>query len=307
MFPKLFIALSLVFTACLVHAQTAISASDVSDSFVHPIAAAKLCFAPIDAIGTATGFRVGSTRDVSRPVCGLVSNGVLQSGLTVVTTPSGIYCDVTAVNRTSGTILRDYGMTPFNGGSWTLDSYDPSTAVLPVTTLKMGTVTTLPPGKGASCGLSGTSPVLLNCGIPLGEPGINWRGAWSATTAYATGDGFADGGNAYIVAAAYTSGASFGSTDTSNAVEINTVNGQSIAPSSVVSPTVISIVSASKVSPNCDVTAYGAVGDCTQGGSAASCTDNTTAIQSAVNACYLTGGSVLLPPNPGVTWGQTVY
>ena len=54
------------------------------------------------------------------------------------------------------------------------------------------------------------------------------------------------------------------------------------------------------------VTAYGAVGDCTPNGSNANCTDNTSAIQSAINAAYAVGGSVFLPFNPAAT-GSTVY
>jgi hypothetical protein len=55
------------------------------------------------------------------------------------------------------------------------------------------------------------------------------------------------------------------------------------------------------------VTAYGAVGDCTPNGSVASCTDNTAAIQSAINAAYTVGGSIFLPFNPATATGSTVY
>jgi hypothetical protein len=301
MFRKLFITLSLVITAGLVHGQTSISASDVSDSFDHPIASAKLCFQPVDATNTPTGFRVGSTQVVSTPVCGLVSNGVLQSGLTVVPTPSGVYYHITAQNRTSNAVIRDYGMTQITGGSWTLDTYDPSTAVLPVTALEMGTVETLSPGSDAFCSLSGTSPILLNCGIPQGTAGssLNPRGSWAATTPYAKNDLYVESGNAYIVVIAYTSGASFGSTDTTNSVEINTTNGQPITPSTV----------APKLSPEIDVTnpTYGAVGDCLPGsGSTSSCTDNCTPLTNAFAAAHAAGVSVYFPINPFFPQ-QTVY
>lgn len=162
--------------AGVAHATT-ISASGVADSFTPPLASAKLCFAPVDATGTATGFRVGSIQVVSTPVCGLVSNGVLQSGLSVVATPTGIFYRISAQNRTTSVIIRDYGMTPITGSAWTLDSYDPSTAVLPVSTITMGTVTTLAPGTGASCGIGGTSPTyLLNCSIPQGATGATGSG-----------------------------------------------------------------------------------------------------------------------------------
>jgi hypothetical protein len=204
MIRKLFIALSLVFTACLVHAQTstAISASDVADSFGHPIPSANLCFQPVDATDTATGFRVDSIQVVDTPVCGLVSNGVLQAGLSVVPTPSGIYYHITAQNRTSNAVIRDYGMTAITGSSWALDTYDPNMAVLPVTALSMGTVTTLPPGEGASCGLSGTNPILLNCSIPQGETGavgnVNGQAITPSTTTTAVYD---TGGEQYDISA----------------------------------------------------------------------------------------------------------
>jgi hypothetical protein len=162
--------------AGVAHATT-IAASDVADSFTHPLASAKLCFAPVDATGTATGFRVGSLQVVSTPVCGLVSNGVLQSGLSVAPNPTGIYYRITAQNRTTSVTIRDYGMTQITGSSWTLDSYDPtSMAVVPVSTITMGTVTTLAPGTGAYCTISGSSPYLLNCGIPQGATGATGSG-----------------------------------------------------------------------------------------------------------------------------------
>jgi hypothetical protein len=55
------------------------------------------------------------------------------------------------------------------------------------------------------------------------------------------------------------------------------------------------------------ITAYGAVGDCTPNGTVANCTDNTSAIQSAINAAYTTGGSVYLPFNTANKTASTVY
>ena len=63
----------------------------------------------------------------------------------------------------------------------------------------------------------------------------------------------------------------------------------------------------SSVSPECYVTAYGGVGNCSENGSTASCTDNTTAFNSAISACLASGGAVVLPPNPTATNGLTVY
>jgi len=55
------------------------------------------------------------------------------------------------------------------------------------------------------------------------------------------------------------------------------------------------------------VTAYGAVGDCTTTGSPTGCTDNTSAIQAAINAAAAVGGAVYLPVNPKLSNGPTVY
>jgi hypothetical protein len=162
----------LVFLILLVppalHAQVAVSASDIADAFMRPLGSAKLCFAPVDATESPTGFRVGSIQVVPGSVCGLVSNGVLQGGLTLAPSPSGVFYRIWAENRTTGTVIRDYGMTPITGTSWTMDTYDPNLATLPVTMITMGTVTTLPAGEGGYCTITGTSPYVLNCGVPTG-------------------------------------------------------------------------------------------------------------------------------------------
>jgi len=64
----------------------------------------------------------------------------------------------------------------------------------------------------------------------------------------------------------------------------------------------------SKLTPVCDVTTYGAVGDCSSNGSTEHCTDNTAAIQAAIDACYLEGGGVVfLQLNPANPNGGTTY
>jgi len=174
---------SLFFVAGAVVANatpTSISASAITDSFSRPVNG-KLCFAPVDATGAPAGFRVGSVQVVATPVCGLVSNGVLQSGLSVQPTPTGIYYHVTTNNRNTGAVLRDYGMTSITGSSWSLDSYDPSTSIIPAASLTYGTTTTVPYGTPASCALVGTGSVLLNCNIPQGPTGAT--GAPGATGA----------------------------------------------------------------------------------------------------------------------------
>lgn len=49
-----------------------------------------------------------------------------------------------------------------------------------------------------------------------GGSAFNFRGAWTASTAYAVYDVYTNAGSSYIVTSAYTSGGSFGSTDTSH-------------------------------------------------------------------------------------------
>jgi len=168
---RLSIIPTLFFLVCLGYASaTTITASSTADAFGRPVTG-KLCFQPVDATNTPTGFRVGAVQVTSSPVCGIISNGALQSGLTLAGTPAGIYYHITTADRTTGNILRDYGMTQITGTSWTLDTYDPSTAVLPVTALAVGTVTTVAPGTPATVSLSGSSPVLLNVSIPQGATG----------------------------------------------------------------------------------------------------------------------------------------
>jgi hypothetical protein len=54
------------------------------------------------------------------------------------------------------------------------------------------------------------------------------------------------------------------------------------------------------------VTEYGAVGNCTGSGATTNCTDNTAAIQAAINHCYTYQCAVYFPSNTANT-GQTVY
>jgi hypothetical protein len=54
------------------------------------------------------------------------------------------------------------------------------------------------------------------------------------------------------------------------------------------------------------VTEYGAVGNCTNNGAITACTDNSTAIQNAINHCYTANCAVYFPANPAST-NQTVY
>jgi len=165
-----YLALCFLFASPLAQAQVPVYATQIKDAFEHPIAVAKLCFVPVDATKTPVGFRAGSSQIVPNEVCGSVTNGVLQSGLGVAPTPAGVYYHVYLKQAFSNNILRDYGMTPITA-SWTLDSFDPNLVALPVSTISVGTITTLAPGSPASCNISGVGPYLLNCGIPSGFTG----------------------------------------------------------------------------------------------------------------------------------------
>src|SRR5258706_3990392 len=154
-------------------AQVPVFATQIRDAFDRPIAVAKLCFVPVNATKTPTGFRVGAAQIVPNEVCGNVANGVLQSGLGVAPTAAGVYYHVYLKQAFSDNILRDYGMTPITA-SWTLDSFDPNLVTLPVSAISVGTITTLAPGSAASCNISGTGPYLLNCGVPSGFTGAQW-------------------------------------------------------------------------------------------------------------------------------------
>jgi hypothetical protein len=162
--------LALLALAPVASAQVSVSASQIKDAFNRPVAAAKLCFVPVDATKTPTGFRVGSEQVVPSEVCGTVTAGVLQTGLTVAANVSGTFYHVYLKQAFSNTVIRDYGMTPITT-TWTLDTYDASLAVLPVAAITAGTTTTIPSTSPASCNITGTGPFLLNCAVPQGIQG----------------------------------------------------------------------------------------------------------------------------------------
>jgi hypothetical protein len=149
------------------------------------------------------------------------------------------------------------------------------------------------PGLAASSGdfclQIDNSGYITNTGSPCGTGSGGGGGSGtinsgtSGQIAYYTTSGTVIGGTSAVPLASGGTGA----TTPAGAVA-NVVNGQNIAPNA----------SASKVSPDCDVTAYGAVGD--------NSTDNHATIQSAFSACYTSGGSVFFPVNPASS-GPTVY
>jgi hypothetical protein len=122
--------------ACAVASTTTISASNITDLNGRKIAAARLCFQPVDASGIAIGYRDSSAQVVPVKKCGLVSNGALQSGFAVfdslTTVPTNVRYHITltsALNTSS--VIRDFGTTTITGTTWTLDTFDPGALVLP--------------------------------------------------------------------------------------------------------------------------------------------------------------------------------
>jgi hypothetical protein len=176
MIRKLIVFGSLLLCALGAHAQlVAISASSVVDSGGRPLSSAKLCFQPVDATETPAGFRNGTDQVAIVPVCYLIVNGVMEPNRSVVATITGIYYHIWLANVRTNAVIRDYGMTSITGSSWSLDTYDPSMAVIPVETLTIGTVTELPPSSPPTATITGSGPYLLNLGIPQGEPGLGAR------------------------------------------------------------------------------------------------------------------------------------
>lgn len=120
--------------AVAVAQRVAISASQVVDSFGRPLSG-RLCFSPVDASGNAIGFRVGAAQVAPSPVCGVVSSGVLQTGLYVYDSskavPTNVRYHVYAMAMSGTSIQRDYGQAMITGSAWSLDTWDPSAVALP--------------------------------------------------------------------------------------------------------------------------------------------------------------------------------
>ncbi len=115
--------------------------------------------------------------------------------------------------------------------------------------------------------------------------------------AYYTGNGSAIGGMSTVPLAA----GGTGSATAAGALQ----NLGGISTTATSQQTITGPVSAN-VNGTYAITVFGAKGDCTGNGPTSGCTDNSSAIQNAINAAYITGASVLLPTNPSAT-GPTVY
>ena len=132
---KIFLCLGLM-SALPLAAQVAISASDVTDSSENAVPLARLCFTPVNANAAVSGFRVGSNQVIPNEVCGTITTGALQSGLTLAPTPTGIGYHVYVKASNSNNVLRDDRTVPITGSTWTLDTLDcPSAGPLPTSTV----------------------------------------------------------------------------------------------------------------------------------------------------------------------------
>lgn len=191
----------------------------------------------VSCLINATGNPVASSDGVSP--CVIADN--------VALTPTG----------TSYTMCRQpYNITPgscvvtfANGGTADVSNIIPTPATMPnygfpssgpigpsgpPNSLAIGTVIG---GSSAAASIIGSAPSqILNLTLPQGATGpigpigpigpvgaagaANWRGNWTATTAYAVNDAFTQATIGYIVVTAYTSGSTFGSLDTSHTVQI---------------------------------------------------------------------------------------
>ncbi|WP_420239211.1 tail fiber domain-containing protein [Telmatobacter bradus] len=121
---------------CASASTTAITASNITDVTGNRIASARLCFAAVDEDGDPIGYRSGTAQVVPAKKCGIVSNGVLQSGFTVLdsstTVPTNVRYHITLSPTGNIAITqRDFGITTITGSSWTLDTFDASTTALP--------------------------------------------------------------------------------------------------------------------------------------------------------------------------------
>jgi hypothetical protein len=149
-------------------AQVSVTGSNITDAFERPVSLARLCFVPVNASRTPTGFLNGSNQVVPNEVCGTVTAGTLQSGITVAPNATGTYYHVYLKQAVSSTMIQDYGLAQLTGSSWSFNAYNFLTAATVVT---MGTVTTGAPGTQASCYITGSGPMTLNCTIPQGAVG----------------------------------------------------------------------------------------------------------------------------------------
>jgi hypothetical protein len=224
----------------------------------------------------------------------------IQVADTALTSPVNVCFNVTVIDNVSGNSILGpgYGCVQpagsgvavtgtqawctasggSTGGACNFDTFTPNLSALilsqafPTAALGIGTVVTGTPGSSAAASISGSAPnQSLNLTLPAGTNGTNglnglpgppitFRGPWSSTTSYATGDGVQYGGSSFSALISNTnvtpiaggtwallaqSGAALAVTTTPGQV-IGNVNGALVG----VSPT----VGGSSVAPSTSVT-----------------------------------------------------
>ena len=163
-----------------------------------------------------------------------------------------------------------------------------------------GTTTPKPTYTNSALGTQNTNPIVLDASggaiiwTDLGGYKFILKDA-SGTTLWSVDNVVSVAGLGCLGANNITHGCT-GAT-TAQGAATNIVDGNNIKPATVLNANVNGVYT---------ITKYGAVGDCTPTGATAGCTDNTSAIQAAIDAAYITGGAVYLPTNPGAP-GPTVY
>lgn len=202
--------------AGLLHAQTGYVtvSGHIPNSSGDPGENILVNWAPVTPAGKAMSYQAnGQGQTTNDPVSAGLTAGIftLPVADTSLTNPRNVCFSVTATDLNTGKNLLGpgygcvqpaYSNTWCTNGDCNFDAYIPNTAAIAL-------VQAGPPG-------------------PVGT--ANWRGAWTAATAYARNDGYAHAGNGYIVVTAYTSGSTFGSTDTANSVLVATAGADAPNP-----------------------------------------------------------------------------
>lgn len=212
-------ALLVFFSAALSAQTTHIVGTTIAGSDGAALNYGQITMQPVDANGNPINVKLGGSGGglmVARAAVCLISGGAITTALngnpctvvdTTLSNPAN-FCYKTTIRETvSGWTAPVMPCVQPSGTTWSFNTYIPSPSATAL-------VVTGPAGPAGPAGTSGGS--------------ANWRGVWTATTAYAKNDAYTQGGNGYIVATAYTSGSSFGSTDTSNSVNVSLFNGGTI-------------------------------------------------------------------------------
>ncbi len=179
-------------------------------------------------------------------------------------------------------------------------------------------------GSGHNCLQIDNSGYITNTGSGCGSSSgssVTVSSAAAGSIAYYSGDGTSIAGEAAVPVTAGGTGATSAAGAIANLLPGVAPDGNSgLTVTGNVSAGTMTAASATSSGPSSQVatmdnlhkatwvsvTEYGAVGDCNPNGATTSCTDNTAAIQAAVDHCYTAKCAVYFPANPSAT-AATVY